>query len=289
MKTKVIAIANNKGGVAKTTTACNLADGLARSLRDEDGNAIGGVLLVDLDPQGNSADFFGFRSAVLDDTNPDGLCVSYLLKGERPLPDCILSLDRSEDGLPRNNLYLVPASRELEYVAEDLLNQDYAASRRPTRRHVPLNDVLSHRLADAMGNFNYIVIDCPPKLDVFKNAVYNFADYVIVPTRADFISIVGAVQHTQDMYRVGQQFGAKAQLAFVLPTMVSPRQVMDRQMRHELVETYGANRVATPIPQSVKVKESPGSGGRTLFEYAPESKPALAYQDLVDKVRKLYA
>jgi cellulose biosynthesis protein BcsQ len=82
--------------------------------------------------------------------------------------------------------------------------------------------------------------------------------------------------------------GCKAKLAFVLPTMVSPLQVMDRQMRRELIETYGANRVATPIPQSVKAKESPGSGGRTLFEYAPESKPALAYQDLVNKVRKLH-
>jgi chromosome partitioning protein len=175
----------------------------------------------------------------------------------------------------------------LEYAAEDLLNQDYAASRRPGQGHVSLNDILSHRLAAAIGLFNFIIIDCPPKLDVFKNAVYNFADYVIVPTKPDYISVVGAVQHTEDLERLREEMGVKARVAFVLPTMVSKQQVMDRQMRHDLVKTYGRSHVATSIPMSVKVKESPGYGGRSLFEYAPDSRPAQAYMDLVKRVRML--
>ncbi|MCI0397500.1 MAG: ParA family protein [Chloroflexi bacterium] len=286
-KTIVIAVANNKGGVSKTTTACNLADGLARTFI-VDSKPTGGVLLIDLDPQGNAADFFGVRQAVYDqERNPSGKCVSFLLKGEVSLKASIVPLDRSAEGLPRPNLFLIPASRELEYAAEDLLNQDYAAARRPNRDHVPLNNVLSHRLASAIGPFNYIIIDCPPKLDILKNAVYNFADYVIVPTKPDYISVVGAVQHTEDLYRLREQLGVKARVAFVLPTMVSDRQVMDRQMQHDLIKTYGRNRVARPIPLSVKVKESPGAGGQTLFEYAPDSPPALAYLDLVKKVKVL--
>lgn len=289
MTTTVIAVANNKGGVSKTTTACNLAAGLARTFLDKKGEPTGGVLIVDLDPQGNVADFFGVRAKVFhDERNRDGMCISYLLKGDISLRDSIIPLDRPDDGLPRPNLFLIPASRELEYAAEDLLNQDYAASRRPGRGHVPLNDILSHRLEGAMGAFNYIIIDCPPKLDIFKNAVYNFADYVIVPTKADYISVVGAVQHTEDLEYMREHMKVKARVAFVVPTMVNKRQVMDRQMRHDLVKTYGANRVATPIPMSVKVKESPGAGGQSLFEYAPGTAPAEAYMDLVHKVRKAY-
>lgn len=285
VKTRVIAVANNKGGVSKTTTACNLADGLARKLIGADGKATDAVLLVDLDPQGNAADFFGVRGRVYDpEEKRDGACVSFLLTGEASLRDSIVPLDRSAEGLPRPNLFLIPASRELEYAVEGLLHDDYMASRRPGASHVPLNDVLSHRLAQAVGFFKFIILDCPPKLDVLKNAVYNFADEVIVPTRADYMSVVGAVQHTQDLDFLRQEMKVKARISYVLPTMVSKRQVLDRKMRHELTEAYGRSHIATPIPLSVKVKESPSAGGRSLFEYAPDSEPAMAYMDLVQRI-----
>jgi chromosome partitioning protein len=282
--TMIIAVANNKGGVAKTTTAANLAHGLANKFI-VNGQPTGGVLLIDLDPQGNLADFFGVRPQVYHaENNPTGKCVSFLLKGQASLKESIIPLDRAGEGLPRPNLYLIPASRELEYATEELLNADYAASRRPGQSHVSINQVLSHRLASVNGVFNYVIIDCPPKLDVLKNAVYDFAQFVIVPTKTDYISIVGAVQHTQDLYNLREKMGLKAQLAFVVPTMISSRQLMDRQMYDDLINTYGAARIARPIPLSVKVKESPGAGGQSLFEYAPDSEPALAYQDLVRRV-----
>src|SRR5690606_24437424 len=105
----VIAVANNKGGVAKTTTAVNLADGLARRLIGADGRPTGHVLLVDLDPQGNVADALGVRSRVYDaETNAGGPCVSFLLTGQKGLRESVIPLDRTADGLPRPNLFLIP-------------------------------------------------------------------------------------------------------------------------------------------------------------------------------------
>lgn len=289
MNTVVIAVANNKGGVAKTTTAVNLADGLARRLIGPDGRPRGHVLLVDLDPQGNVADAMGVRNKVHDpDGNRSGPCVSFLLLGQRTLRDSVLPLDRAGDGLPRPNLFLIPASRRLEGTTDELIIRDYAESRKKEheRMYPLLNDVLVERLAPVMGLFRYIVIDCPPKLDVLKTAVYRFADRVIVPTKPDFLSVQGAVQHTEDLLALHREKEKriKAQLAYIVPAMVNLRQVMDQQMMVALMKTYGRGHVAAPVPQAVVVKESAGRGGRTLMEYAPESPAAAAYQHLVEKV-----
>lgn len=283
MTAKVYAIANNKGGVGKTTTACNLAYGLAHKL-SANGQMAGHVLLVDLDPQGNTADFFGVRQQVYDpEKNPEGPCISKLLTGKADLRSSILRVDRADEGWPRPNLFLLPASRELEYATEELLLGDFMAQRRSSER-VPLDEVLSIRLAKALDVFAYIILDCPPKLDTLKKAVYNFSDRVIVPVKTDYVSVTGAVQHTQDIYRLRTNDKVKAEVAFIVPTLMDKRQVLARQMQQALIRTYGPSRVVTPIPESVKVKESPGAGGLTLFEYAPESKPAQAYMDLVERV-----
>lgn len=285
MTTTVIAVANNKGGVAKTTTAVNLADGLARQMMGADGRPSGHVMLIDLDPQGNVADATGVRPQVHDpETNKDGPCISFLLLGQRTLRDSVLSLDRTGDGLPRPNLFLIPASRRLEKTTDELILRDYAEARKKKaeRSYPLLDDVLVERLAPALGIFRYIVIDCPPKLDVLKTAVYRFADRVIVPTKPDFLSVQGAVQHTEDMY--GMEGEIKARLAYIVPSMVNLRQVMDQEMMVSLMKAYGRKRIAAPVPQAVVVKESAGRGGRTLMEYAPESPAALAYRHLVERV-----
>lgn len=283
MQTRVIVVANMKGGVGKTTTAGVLAHGLAR--KQMAGGESGRVVAVDLDPQGNLADYFGVRERVYDaETNKAGACVSFLLTGERPLKQTVIPLDRAADGLPRPNLYLVPASRRLERVAEELLVLDFQRQRRPgDDERPPLDDVLSHYLAPLLGRVAYIVIDTPPKLDTLKSAVYRVADEVVVPTKPDHLSVVGCVQHTNDLVAYNSA-GAKARLAWVVPTMAIGRQVMDRAMMDNLHAAYGP-RVADAIPQSVVVKESSGVGGRTLLEYAEPTHPArVAYEALVDRV-----
>jgi chromosome partitioning protein len=286
--TRVIAIANNKGGVGKTTTAANLAFGLATKLGEG-----GRVLLIDLDTQGNQADMLGVRERVYHPTtNPDGACISNLIND----PDCaihefIISVDRREEGLNRPNLFLVPATNELSLATDNIAAIDsvnaYQASISRSRRapvvKPQMDTLLSDRFARVKQTFDYIIIDCPPNLDTLKTAVYEFADEVIVPVKTDRLSAIGAQQHTDDILTMIRERGITVRISHIVPTMMQGRQILASQTVDWLKKRYG-NLVSTPIPESVHVKESPAAEGRTLFEYAPDSKPAKAYNDLVRSV-----
>lgn len=291
--TRIIAIANNKGGVAKTTTAGNLAYGLSRKLLSQQGGG-GKVLIIDLDTQGNQADFFGVRDRVYHaERNPDGACLSNLINE----PNCdirefIISVDRQRDGLERPNLYLIPATRELSYAVENIAAldsiSDYQASISRSRHQLQvsrqLDTLLSNRLQRVAHNFNYVILDCPPNLDMLKTAVYEFADEVIVPVKTDRLSAIGAQQHTDDIVQMIKGHNLKVKISYILPTMMRKRQTLAEQTVEDLQQRYGSSRVATPIPESVYIKEGPAVGGLTLFEYAPGSEPAIAYADLVERV-----
>jgi chromosome partitioning protein len=290
---RIIAVANNKGGVAKTTTAGNLAFGLARKLADN-GEVKGRVLVVDLDSQGNQADFFGVRERAYDPVhNPEGACLSNLFNDEScDTREFVVSLDRAADNLPRPNLFLTPASRELNYAVDNIAAIDsistYQASLSRGRKKLAptrqLDTILSDRLERIRHNFDFIVIDCPPNLDTLKRAVYQFADEVIVPVKADRLSAIGAQQHTDDIVRMIREYDLKVRISYIVPTMMRARQVLAEQTLEMLRTRYGDGRVATPIPESIYIKEGPAAGGLSVFEYSPGSAPAEAYQELVDKV-----
>jgi len=281
MNTRVIAVADNKGGVGKTTTAAVLADGLARMCRKYKSGA--NVLVVDLDPQGNQADMFGMRA----DVQAEGLCVgNVLLEPENVglLQDNIISVDRAEEGLPRPNLYLLPASRNLEDVTQDLVVM--TTMRTARRSGFDLDTILADALAPLFDHFDFIIIDCPPKLDTLKRAVYNFADEVIVPVKTDHVSLVGARQHTDDLYNLQKENPRKfkARVSLVIPTMSPSRQVLAMQVVERMKSFYGPDLVSEPVPESVYVKEAPAADGKTLFEYAPASAPARVYASIVERV-----
>lgn len=279
MTAKVLAVVNRKGGVAKTTTAVTLAHGLAMKISEA--GKTGSVLIIDLDPQGNSAMSLGI--------DPQGICISDLLTGQSDLQDVVLSTDRSEEGGPeRPNLYLIPSSDRLADVKVELVANAAVAGvmRQMTRRRgddVGLDEILGARLQRALDVFEYIILDCPPTLDLLQEAVYRFADGAIVPVKVDYLGAAGAARHTQGILEA-QADGIDIRVEVVVPTFVRPRQVLARQMLATLRETYGAQRVSEPIPASVRVEEAPAAGGLTIFEYAPDSKPAEAYWQLVEKV-----
>jgi len=281
MKTRVIAVADNKGGVGKTTSAGIIADGLAKMcLKHQDGDS---VLIIDLDPQGNQSDTFGVRADVVIEQ----LCVGNVLMDPgnlRTLQNNIISVDREDEGISRSNLYLLPASRNLEDITQDLVVM--TTMRTAKRSGFNLDTVLADALAPLLGQFAFIIMDCPPKLDTLKRAVYNYADEVVVPIKTDHMSLVGARQHTDDLYALHEEDPRKfkARVSLVIPTMLPSRQVLATQVVEQMHGFYGRDLVSDPVPESVYVKEAPAAGGRTLFEYAPRSAPAKVYAAIVERI-----
>lgn len=281
MTAKVYTVENRKGGVGKTTTALTLAVGLARRFHEDGG---GNVLVIDLDPQGDAA-----RGLGLD---PDGRCVSNVLLSDGNvdiLRANVMAADRSGDGGPsRPNLYVMPASDKLSEAKEDILTEFALVAARSMRsrrsgneRH--LVDILNEKLGLAKQAFAYIIIDCPPTLDLFQQAVHQYADYAIVPVKVDFHGASATGRHTSNILQ-DQAEGIDITIAAIVPTFVNARHNLTKSMMRELSRVYGKQVIAKAIPNTVRVAESPASGGRTILEYMPDSLAAIAYQDLVDRL-----
>lgn len=291
--TQVLAVVNRKGGVAKTTTSINLAHGLSRKLmrrvaekdldkiqdkenlvtyKDRHYYLLGHVLLIDFDPQGHCARGLGVETGKTD--------IGDVLLGQKHISEVVLPADRAEEGYPRPNLWLLPSSDKLE-EAKDILRAQYDAL--PATRNYGLLSILEDRLSLALERFTYIVMDCPPALDAFTQAVYQFADAAIVPVKPDYFSMAGTGQHISSIYEA-QLRGINIKIHTIVPTFNVQRQRMDRQMVEELRQAHGEI-VSLPIPRSQMVAEAP-LYQQTIFEFDPRAQnPATtAYQELVDRV-----
>lgn len=303
--TRKTAVANDKGGVGKSTSAANLMAGLA-----EKGEI---VLGIDMDRQSGLASYFNITKEVEE----EGKCISNLFKGaatvravmnkvggRKKAEEMLVSLFANNavimrDHTPsRPNLVILPATNKINHVLRQLIIDDYSASRSwdGPSDHVPLNDILTFLLTPIIKRFGftYVVIDCPPNLGEFTPAVYRFVDYALVPTKADKLSLIDTVAYTKRLANLLEHpdpnIRANAKIAYVLPTMVDERQRLARSVLGVLNQVYvqsnSGTGVLAPIPESVFVKEAANTG-QTVMEYAPESAPAVAYEKAIEAVMRL--
>ena len=243
-----IAVFNHKGGTGKTTTAVNIAAGLA-----ERGQR---VLLVDADGQGNVGASLGIR-------------------GEQNLYHVmVLGLDVEQASVPvRANLDVL-TSNELLAAAELYL------ATRPNR-----DRVMRERLGAKAHGYDTVVIDCAPALSLMNQNALVYADSVVIPVSCDYLSLVGVRQVLKTLRNVRELLQHRVDLLGVLPTFFDVRNKICREAVEALTDHFG-ERCLPPIRVNTKLREAP-SAKQTIFEYAPESHGALDYLALVERIRTM--
>jgi len=245
----VYAVANQKGGVGKTTTAVNLAACIAGTGRQ--------TLLVDLDPQCNATVALGGDR----ESSPS----SYdCLTGE-------VSVAEAARPAGPDNLWLVPASRDLAGAAAELPRIDGSETR------------LRERLGPVRERFEFTILDCPPSLGPVTVNALAAADRVIVPVQAEYLALEGLVQFLDTLGLARRRLNPSLELSGLLITMHDERTRLAQDVERELRDHFDDLVFKTVIPRSVRVAESP-SYGRPVIEHAPESRGSVAYRALAEEM-----
>ena len=247
---RVIAVVNQKGGVGKTTTAINLGAALAASGQR--------VLLIDIDPQGNSTTGLGIPKGSLDGTVYD------VLRGERTLDS--VARPTGEPGLD-----LIPATIELA-GAEVELASALARERK-----------LAAALETLSGDYAYALLDTPPSLGLLTVNCLTCADEVLIPIQCEYYALEGLTQLMQTMRLVSRHLNPGLRFLGVLLTMHDARTRLSEDVAAEVRKHFPAEVFATVIPRTVRLSEAP-SHGQPIIRYDPGSRAAQAYLELAKEV-----
>ena len=248
---KILAIVNQKGGVGKTTTAVNLASYLAKQGKF--------TLIVDMDPQGNATSSFTLKKSHADRFSIYDAIIN-------AAPTSVIRRETDQVGL-----HIIPGSRDLAGAAVELVQ-------------VPRREWQLHRvLLPIRHDYDYIIIDCPPSLDLLTVNSLTAADEVLIPVQCEYYALEGLKQLLNTIGLVQKHLKPSLRVAGALLTMHDPRNALSSQVVEEVKYGFPHNVFEAVVPRSTRLAEAP-SHGKTILDYDPASKGAKAYEQLAREI-----